>query len=256
MKKFAFAMISGLVLLSCGTNAAETGLVREFYACHFKEGKGMADLEGARDVLLEQFGKMGSTDLDDMISFVWTPFMGGAQIDFLWFNMNQNLNAWGRATDAYNGSEHSAAAQAAFDEMSECVNSGVAMAEVIYDGGELQASAIAQAGGAAFIEAFNCTLRPGKTVADARAAVENWQGVIKDLGMYDSYLAYMMTPLVASGTTDVFYFAAHPDATSYAARQTAYLTSDAGAAADARFNEVHRCTASLWHGHPYITAEQ
>ena len=58
MKKFAFAMISGLVLLSCGTNAAETGLVREFYACNFKEGKGMADLEGARDVLLEQVGKI------------------------------------------------------------------------------------------------------------------------------------------------------------------------------------------------------
>ncbi len=256
MKKLAFAMISGLVLLSCGTNAAETGLVREFYACNFKEGKGMADLEGARDVLLEQVGKMGSKDLDDMISFVWTPFMGGADIDFLWFNMNANLNAWGRATDVANDSEHSAAVQAAFDEMSECVNSGVAMADVIYDGGGMNASAITSSSGAAFVEAFNCSLRPGKTVADARAAVENWQTVIKDLGIYDSYIAYMMTPLIASGTTDVFYFAAHPDATSYAARQTAYLTSDAGVAADAGFNEVHRCTASLWFGHPFISVEQ
>lgn len=253
MKKITFALVSGLILLSCTANAAETGPVREFYACTFNEGKGMSDLESARDFLVEQIDKIGSPDLSAGVSFVWTPYKANTQADFLWFDMSANLSALGRAADAYNNSEEGKAAEARFGEISNCGAAGIVNHEQIYDGGE---DISPPEDGAALLEFFSCKLNPGKTLADARAAVDVWHAAIEGLGTHTSYDAYMWTPLVATTDYDLSYFAVHNNMTDYTARQTAYITSDAGAKADAGFGEVHHCDAALWWGHPFITAEE
>ena len=249
MRKITFALVSGLVLLSCGTIAAETGPMREFYACTFNEGKGMADLESVRDFVVEQIDKIGSPALSAMVSFVWTPYKTNTQADFLWFNMNENLNALGRAADAFNNSEEGAAAQARFGKVANCAAAGIVYHDQIYDGSE---EISVPEGGAALLETFTCKLNPGKTLDDARAAVNVWRGVLDGLGMHTSYDAYMQTPLVASTPYDLLYFAVHNNMTDYAARQTAYVTSDAdadaGAEADRGFAEVHHCDSAMWWG--------
>jgi hypothetical protein len=254
VKKITFAIVSGLILLSCGTNAAETGPVREFYACTFNEGKGMADLESFRDFLVEQIDKIGSPDVSAGVSFVWTPYKTNPGPDFLWFDMSANLNALGRAADAFNSSPEGApAVQARIDEVASCGAAGIVYHDQIYDGGE---DIGPPESGAALLEFFSCQLNPGKTLADARAAVDVWRGVLDGLGIYKSYDAYMWTPLIATTEYDLSYFAVHNNMTDYAARQTAYVTSDAGRNADAGFGEVHRCDSALWWGHPFITAEE
>jgi len=249
----SIALCVSAAILSGTVTAAETSPVREFYVCNFNEGKGILDLMSARDVLVGQIEKIGSEDLSAMASFVWMPYMSNTAADFMWWNMNANLNAWGRAADAFNNSDEGAAAGQAFGEVAQCVGAGLVAHDEIYDGGE---EISVPEGGSALLETFACELRDGKTLADAREAVEYWQGVIKGLGTHTSYRAYMHTPLVNESPYDLFYFAVHNNATDYAARQTAYLTSKGGAEAGRRFGEVQRCAAGLYWGSPIITPDQ
>ena len=255
MKKafLTFALCMSAAMLSGAATGAETGPVREFYVCNFNEGKGLADLMSVRDFLVKQIDQIGSEDLSAMESFVWVPYMSSTAADYMWFNMSENLNAWGRAVDAFNNSDEGAAVGQRSSEVSHCVGAGLVTHEQIYDGGE---AINPPEGASALLETFACELEDGKTLADARAAVEYWQGVIKGLGTHTSYVAYMQTPLVNESPYDLFYFAVHNNATDYAARQTAVLTSKDGAEANRRFAEVQRCAAGLYWGTPIITPDQ
>ena len=101
MKKFVYLLMSATLFWACCASAAETGPVREFYACNYQEGKGFDDLMSVRDLLVEEIAKIGSADLSNTVTFLWTPYKTATDWDFLWFNLHENMNAMGRALDAY-----------------------------------------------------------------------------------------------------------------------------------------------------------
>ena len=54
-----------------GGHAADTGPVREFYACNFQDGKGMDDLMAIRDVIAKEVENSNDADLSNQVSFLW-----------------------------------------------------------------------------------------------------------------------------------------------------------------------------------------
>ena len=211
----------------------------------------MDDLMAVRDEIAKQIKKANNKDLSNMVSFVWTPIKTNQQLDFLWFDMHANMNALGRASDAFVASGGEAAVGALAAQTAECA-AGIVTHEQIYEPSE----PLGGDDGPVIVESFVCELHEGKTIADARAAVNNWQGAIESLGIYDDYVAYMQTPVVSQFPANLYYFAGHSNMTDYAARVSAYSTSAAGVEADRRFNEVHRCTSALWSGQLVIGSMQ
>ena len=243
MNKFVCLVLSASLFWAFGASAAETGPVREYYACNFKDGKGVDDLLAARDRLVEEIAKIGSADLSNQVSFLWTPIKGSTGYDFIWFDMAENMNAMGRAFDAFGNSGAPAVMDPIFQSLSECSSTGIVTHDQIFEatedfGGE----------GPIVVESFACNFHPGKGVADARAAVETWQKAVEGLGIYQSYSAFMQTPVISGTGRDLYYFAVHANMTDYAARTSAYRSSKAGMAADAGFDDVQRCDSSLWNG--------
>jgi hypothetical protein len=246
-------MTAALVLaaFSMAAVAAESVPVREFYACNLKPGKTIADVMKLRDAIQEIVEKANDEDLSNMVTFLWTPVKTDGELDFLWFDMHADMNAMARAGaafDAAGGPEaiNEASAALAINEASAALadcRSGMVTHETIAQGSEPFTG-----DGPALVHSFACTFRPGKTADDARAAVKNWQKVIADLGGYDNYSGYMQFPVISSSSADLYYFDVHQNLQDLAARFTAYGASKAGQDADRRFNEVHRCTSSLWNG--------
>ena len=242
MKKVCEIFLALAVVWSFAASAADTGQVREFYACNFQDGKGIDDLMAIRDVIAEQIEKADNADLSNQVSLLWTPVKTNGQLDFLWFDMHENLNAMGRAASAFESSGGAAAVDALAAETVQCA-AGIVTHEAIYQGDEPVGGP-----GPVLVESYRCELHPGKTVADAREAVDYWRGVIDDLDGYDSFAAYMQTPVVSQSSADLYYFVVHADIAEYAARTSTYRTSKGGMEADSRFNAVHRCESGLWNG--------
>ena len=105
MKKLCGMFVAITMFLSFAANAADTGPVREFYACNFQDGKGMDDLMAIRDVIAQEIENSNDADLSNQISILWTPVKTNGQIDFLWFDMHASLNAMGRAARAFERSD-------------------------------------------------------------------------------------------------------------------------------------------------------
>ena len=232
-----------LAAFSMAAVAAESVPVREFYACNLQPGKTMDDVMAIRDALQEVVEEAGDEDLSNMVSFLWTPVKTNGDIDFLWFDMHADMNAMARAEAAFQAAGGPDAIGQMAAETADC-GAGIVTHETIAQG----SVPFAADDGPALVQSFVCTLRPGKTLDDARGAVKNWQKVIADLGGYDNYAAYLQTPVISSSEADLYYFEVHQNLQDLAARFTAYGGSKAGQDADRRFNTVHRCNAALWNG--------
>ena len=238
------------MICSFTANAADTGAVREFYACNFQDGKGMDDLMTIRDVIAKEVENSNDADLSNQVSFLWTPVKTNGQRDFVWFDMHASLNAMGRAAKAFESSEAGAKVAELAAETVQCA-AGIVTHDTIYQGSELPSGE-----GPVLVESYRCELHPGKTVADAQRVVESWRGVIDDLNGFDNFVGYMQTPVVSQLSADLYYFLVHSDLAQYAAHTSTYRTSKGGMEVDSRFNEVHRCESSLWAGEVVVGSLQ
>jgi len=247
MRKLTVMLLATLVACS-GTeppseSSAESSAatLRELYACNFVAGKGMSDLDDARDFLVAQIALIGSADLNNMVSFLWTPYKARTEYDFLWFNQYESIAAFGRAETAL--AARADAVNAKFGAVVAC-DSSLSTREQIYDGG----GGDFVTGNQALLETYACTLNPGKNMDDVAAAVDHWHGVISGINGFENYDAYMATPYIANTPVDLFYLGVHNNVTDFAAHTTAYLDSPGAAEADRRLAEVHDCESSLWWG--------
>lgn len=250
MKKLCELFVAFSVVWTLAANAADTGPVREFYACNFQDGKNMDDLMAIRDVIARGVENSDDADLSNQVSFLWKPVKTNGQIDFLWFDMHASLNAMGRAAKAFGNSDAGATVAELAAETVQCA-SGIVTHETIYQGSEQPSGE-----GPVMVESYRCELRPGKTVADAQQVVESWRGVIDDLSGFDSFVGYMQTPVVSQSSADLYYFLVHADMAEYAARTSTYRTSKGGMEVDIRFDAVQQCESALWTGEVVVGSLQ
>ena len=245
MRKLTLMLLATFVACSgteppAGSSAGSEPVLRELYACNFVEGKGMNDLDDARDFLVAEIAEIGSADLDNMMTFVWTPYKARTDYDFLWFNQYENVAAFGRAETAL--ASRASAVNAKFGAVVAC-ESSLSTREQIYNGAMDSVT-----GNQALLETYACTLNPGKNMDDVAAAVDHWHGVVSGINGFENYDAYMATPYIANTPVDLFYLGVHDNVSDFAAHTTAYLDSAGAAEADRRFAEVHDCESSLWWG--------
>jgi hypothetical protein len=242
-----------LLVVGCGSqvqvaSSAETGTVRQTFACQFVNGAGMDELLAARDNMVDKIPSIEGVNA--VPAFVWTPFKGNFDYDVLWFDQFENLNHWGADQDAWNASPIAAQVDAVFNEVIDC-SSGISVRQVAYEGGEpLEAN-----DPPALISSSACTLNEGKNINDVHAALQVVKTTLDGLGTHKTFVAYMNTPITNSSAIDMYFYGVHPDVSTYTARSTAIQTSDAGQAMAAAFAEVLSCRNSLWYGQPVVTPE-
>ena len=237
------------LLLPGAAIAEETPPATQVFLCNFLDGKDIDDVDEATEFFKKQIEKIDSADLNAYQAFLWEPYVGRTDYDFLWFGAHANLNALARAQSALEGSKEGQAASEEFDDIVKC-SSAIALTEVIYDGeGEPVSD------GQALIESYVCQLREGKTVADARAVVKDWSALMATLPTTGSMTALMRVPLIANTPTDIAYVLVHDDLEQFGQRTTAYQNGG-GRELDARFNGVHNCESGLWKGRQVVTARE
>lgn len=236
----AMTLIAG----SIQAQSEETGVVANIFACNFNEGKTTADSKSARDFFVDVIAEIGSPELSAMISFLWWPHTGSFEVDALWFDYHANLNAYGKATDAYWESDYVAGTEALFANVSTC-SSSLHFQRQVYTGGELEVSIPAA------IQAYRCSFNPGRDMEDVEEALEDWSEVNRGLGNTEMD-AYMFAPIVNSSPYDVAYFNVFANWSDYSAVMTRYLTSEVGQEMDARWLDIHSCENSLWNGERII----
>lgn len=249
MKHLSKLMAAAALIWAFAASAAESGPVREYYACNLLPGKTMKDVMTIRDALVKEIEKTGNADLTDRVSLLWTPTKTNGDIDFLWFDMHASIDAMGRAQRAFEESGGSARINAMAEKVLDCA-SGIVTHDEIYQGsGEMGQ-------GPVVVESYRCMLHPGQTIADAQAAVGYWQEVIRSLSGFDSFAGYMQTPVISQSSADLFYFLVHPTIADFATRLSTYRASPGGMEAERRFARVHRCESALWSGEVVVGSLQ
>ncbi len=241
MNHLAKLVAAAALIWTFAASAAESGPVREYYACNLLPGKTMNDVMAIRDALVKEIEKTGNADLSNRVSLLWTPLKTNGDLDFLWFDMHASIEAMGRAEQAFDASGGSARINAMAANVVDCA-SGIVTHDEIYQGsGEMGQ-------GPVVVESYRCMLHPGQTLADAQAAVASWQGVIRSLSGFDTFAGYMQTPVISQSPADLFYFLVHPNIADFATRLATYRASPGGMEADRQFASVHRCESALWSG--------
>ena len=189
---FLAACFATCLLLPGMAFAQETPPATQIFLCNFLDGKDMADVDEATEFFNKQIAKIDSPDLNAYQAFLWEPYVGRTDYDFLWFGAHANLNALARAQSALEGSKEGEAAGEEFDDVVKC-DSAIALTEVIYDG---EGDPVSD--GEALLESFVCQLRKGKTLDDARAVLKDWSALIATLPTTGSMTALMRVPLIAN----------------------------------------------------------
>jgi len=245
MKRTNTIFLAAVLSISQLGYAAETGPVAEVFACNYRDGGSMSDIDAATENYKAQLGAIGSDAVSAIDAYVWTPLRASTEFDVLWFGIHANLNAFGAASDALAGAAGQAV-QARYFEAVDCGSS-------IHNMTQIYTSEQVEFTGPTVIDAFRCNLHEGKTMADVESTLEEWRAHITAQGMHDNYIAFMMTPIASSSGYDVSFFGVHADAAAYAARTTADLTTDAGRMMSEKFNALQRCESSVWNGRQMLS---
>jgi hypothetical protein len=242
------ALLSVLTLaITCSglfVHAAETGEVREVYACNYINGADRDDLMSARDNLVKQLDKI---DIK-LNTYLWTPMTGtNGEIDILWQNHYENLNAFGAVSDKYTRSPEGQSAQAKFDDIIKCTSSLNARQEIFNGGGEMGGNPPVT------ISVSSCKLNHGHTMASSMPdLISHLQGTLADMAEFKSFLAYMTVPMVSSTDVDLRFIGVYNTTADYTAATTALRTSDDGQMLGRHFRTVVDCNSSLWSGERII----
>ena len=244
-----FLLAGFAMAVSAVSFAAETGMVREVYACSYVDGKDKDDLLAAKDYMVKQMDKVG---LKPTQTFIWTPWKASVDFDVLWFTNHENLNAFGREADAMLGSGVNDAVEARFAEVVDCGVSALAFRRTIYDGGSFKAPE----NGPVVIRSSRCTLKHNQGMDQVEDFVSHLKGVLDNTGLHESYLAFMSTPMLGGpGGVDLFLYAVNDSVSSYTERMTEIYTTEAGQMLGRHFNQVMDCDTSLWMGERIISGE-
>lgn len=238
MKKLMTLLLVGAVLAPFQANAADTGPVAEIFACSFNEGKNWDDFLEVNAFFGEQLRKIGGA-ADDFNAYVWRPFRGSVDFDYLWAGYYDNLGALADSWQVYGGTEEGAAADARWDELETC-RSALTTVEQIYDAEGIPSGD----SDTAVIESFRCNLQPGKSLADVRSVIEVWHEHVSAVDK--PFDVYMRTPIVSGSDIDHSYFVVHESFAAYGDNISAYNTHPDTAGIDAMLDEVQDCTNALW----------
>jgi hypothetical protein len=240
---------TALIVAACfawSAQAAETGPVTEVFACTLKSGKAMADFDKAVGFWQTQMDSIPGGD--EYFAATLVPFRADTEgVDVFWLGSSNNLNAWAKNSATYTASAEGRAAQARFDDVAECA-SGLYFTAALHEG----LPAPTADNKTSVIEAYQCTLNDGRTMANAEHANATWLAYIDAVKATNPELvkfsAYMMQPWLADTPFDLVYLIVNDDMQDFGKINTAAMTTSAGQAVQAEFDEAMSCAGGLFNG--------
>ena len=249
MKNVFRLTLLSLLLAAGSLRAAETSSppVVQVFGCSLHESASYDSVWSVMDIL---GGSVSEDTMNDPAFgiFLWTPFRGVSDLDFIFGVINSNLAAMGQGLAEYLSSPTSQIVSARLASIADC-GSGIMFTEPAADG-EVGMTADREVD--ALVEAFACRYREDADADDRADAVKYYQGQMEKLGSaaLDKYGANIWTPYRGGpGTADFYWIGTYPDLATWVQGETDYVTSKEGAAADARFNDMSQCNSSLWAGY-------
>ena len=98
------------------------------------------------------------------------------------------------------------------------------------------------------VETFACNLASGKDAKDIESATSFWRQQVEKLDNVDlnQYSAWSVFPVRSSLPADFFWLGASPNMNVWARGAAAYAQSAEGAAAEAKFAKLGKCTSNVW----------
>jgi hypothetical protein len=242
MNRFITLIVAACFALSA--QAAETDTVTEGFACTLKPGKTMADFDKTTAFWQKQMASIPGSN--ESFAAVLTPLRADTPVDVFWLGSETNLNAWAKNTAAYYASAEGNAAEAEFDKVASC-ESGLWFSRPVHEG--LAAPA---AGDTSVIEAYQCKLKDGKTIANVENAHAKWRQYVESAKSTDPSLAkfsaYVLTPWLAQTEYDLVYLVVNDNLQDFGKLNTAAMTGASGPAVQAAFDDAMSCDAGLFTG--------
>ena len=218
--------------------------IAEAFFCNYNSGKDRGDLLAARDYYVRQAAKAG---IAVEPAFLWTPFKGNADIDFLWMAVHENLKAFGAATDAGMTAEAMSGVNARFDSVATCQSNIGAMRTV-------READISNLEPPALISAMACSVKGQMSQGDVMDMRAHINDVLGGLPSYKGVPMYSIAPITTSPQSpDVFLFTVHENVGSWANRTAELRGSNAGQSLRRHFDATMDCHPSLWFGEQIVT---
>lgn len=241
MKRIISLIVAATI--SWSAFGAETPAVVESFGCTLKQGKTLADFDKATAAWQSDMDKIPGGD--EYFAVTLVPLRANTNVDIVWLGSYPDLNSWSKNTAAYLASAEGQASDARFDKVANC-ETGLAFSQPLHVG--LPRPTVG--GGGAVMEAYQCKLKHGKTVANVDSANAAWMQWVEAAEASDASLgkfsAYMLEPWIANTPYDLVYLVVHSDLASFGRINTALFTSPGGAFVGAGFDSVMRCESGLF----------
>lgn len=254
MKKLFVISFLAIVFSSSWVHAADPAQVIQIFGCNVAQGKTMDNVWSTMEALGAVRSDATSEDAGYSI-FLWTPFRGATEYDFVFGVTSSSLIAMGQGISSYYGSAEGQASGARFADLGDCV-SGIVFSEQLAEG---KLGNTADRTPDAVVESFACNVKDKSDRDDVVAANSFWQAQaakIKSAAM-DTQEAFFWTPYRgAPDGIDHLYVVTYPDLTTWAQGESDYLASKEGQAAEARFNSVGTCRSNLWTGYWIVPPQE
>jgi hypothetical protein len=245
-----------LIFLASTAQAADAspaGVVQVF-GCHLQEGKTADNIWGLMDALAAPGDGAGPSDPAFGL-FVWAPYRGATEYDFVFGVLNSDLEAMAEGSTTYAGSDKGRADNRIWaDTVSGCDSAIMASTQLADGSIGMEADRSVDA----VVETFSCTINDGSDMDDVDGALTYWQNQLAkiDSPALDDYEAFKWTPIRGGTGSDLVFVGNSPSLQSWASGTSAYDASSEGQAADERFFKHTSCSNQLWMGYWVVVPEQ
>lgn len=243
LKRRVTAALCGSILASLGCNAWSDGHlpapppILETWACTYKDGKDMDDLMSARDYMLKQADKAGLTP---PAAYVWSLFKGGVPVDYVWFNIYPNLEAWTRGVMEGGAAEEMDDVGERFDATSNC-QTNIATMNVVHskesdgDGNDVE-----------MVNSFACRLKHGVDATDVADLRRHMAGVFGSMDSAPNFTA-TATPMTGGPQTpDIHLFSVYDNPADWSTFVGELVASAEGQMLIRHFGTTLDCDRTLW----------
>ena len=251
-----FSCLTLLFSLTVGTAQADhhlTSGVVQVFGCSLNAGRTMND---ARSVIRALAQNASAAEIPDpqFGMFVWRPFRGASEYDFVLGVINSDLKSMAAGIAGFEASPEGQSLNDRIEATADCVSG-------IFESNQLSAGQIgmtADAEGDAIVETFSCTINEGSDMDDVDSAVKFWQsqvGKIKSEAL-DAYHANLWKPIRGGVGADHIWVGNAANMEVWAAGLSDYNASEAGKAADERFFKHSSCTSAMYEGYWLVVPKE
>lgn len=215
--------------------------ILENWSCTYKPGKDRDDLMATRDYMVRQAAKAEMALAD---SYVWHSYKGGPDLDHIWFNVHDNLEAFAATSTAFGAAPEMSGVSDRFDAVADC-QSNVSTVRAVFQGADVNEDD--DSGGTAFVASSACMLNGGVSEADIVDLENHIRGVLGSVDEYSNATVFFASPMTNSPNgSDMYVFGVHESLNSYAAASRGFQSSPGRDSLVRHFNGMMDCSSAWW----------